>query len=73
MIKLKTDCDTCLHKDICRYKDNAKVDMNKLKDMNYGTGPNDDYSWGDISNSRHVDITFSCTDYRNGQTAIQRR
>ena len=73
MIKLKTDCDTCLHKDICKYKDNAKVDMNKLKDMNYGIGPNDDYSWDDISNSRHVDITFSCTDYRNGQTAIQRR
>ena len=73
MIKLKTDCDTCLHKDICRYKDNAKVDMNKLKDMNYGTDPNDDYSWDDISESRHVDIAFSCTDYRNGQTAIQRR
>lgn len=56
MIKLKTDCDTCLH-----------------KDMNYGTGPNDDYSWDDISKSRHVNITFSCTDYRNGQTAIERR
>ena len=73
MIKLKTDCDTCLHKDICKYKDNAKIDMNKLKDMNYGTGTNDDYSWADISKSRHVDIAFSCTDYRNGQTAIQRR
>ena len=73
MIKLKTDCDTCLHKDICKYKDNAKTDMNKLKDMNYETGPNDDYSWNDISNSRHVDIIFSCIDYRNGQTAIQRR
>ena len=73
MIKLKTDCDTCLHKDICKYKDNAKIDMNKLKDMNYGTGPNDDYYWDDISKSRHVDIAFSCTDYRNGQTAIQRR
>ena len=73
MIKLKTDCDTCLHKDICKYKDNAKIDMNKLKDMNYGTGSNDDYSWDDISESRHVDIAFSCTDYRNGQTAIQRR
>ena len=46
--------------------------MNKLKDMNYGTGSNDDYSWDDISKSRHVDITFSCTDYINGQTAIRR-
>ena len=73
MIKLTTDCNTCIHKDICKYKDNAKVDMNKLKDMNYGTGSNDVYSWDTISKSRHVNIAFSCPDYRNGQTAIERR
>lgn len=73
MIKLKTDCDTCIHKDICRYINNAKDDMIKLKNMNYGEGPNNDYSWDTISKSRHVNITFSCPDYRNGQTTIERR
>lgn len=73
MIKLATDCDTCIHKNICRYKDNAKSDMNKLKNMTYGEGPNDDYDWETICNNRHVNIAFSCSDYKNGQTAIERR
>lgn len=73
MIKLATECGTCLHKDVCRYINNAKGDMLKLKNINYGTGPNDDYTWDTISGSHHVDITFSCPDYRNGQTEIERR
>ena len=73
MITLKTDCNKCIHKDICRYINNAKGDMIKLKNMNYGEGPNGDYDWETISNSQHVNIEFSCPDYRNGQTAIERR
>ena len=73
MIRLVTDCNTCMHKDICRYINNAKVDMNKLKDMHYRTDSNDYYSWNTISNLHNVNITFSCPDYRNGQTAIERR
>ena len=63
MIKLKTDCETCMHKNICRFRDNAKSDVNKLKNINYGIGPNDNYDWDTISNSRHVTIEFSCMDY----------
>ena len=66
MIKLTTDCETCSHKNVCQYKDNAKSDMNKLKDTRYGTGPNDDYNWETMSSHRHVNVTFSCSDYRNG-------
>ena len=73
MIRLVTDCNTCIHKDICRYINNSKADMIKLKNMNYGEEPNNDYNWETISNSHHVNITFSCPDYRNGQTAIERR
>lgn len=73
MIKLVTDCDACIHKTICKYKDNAKADMNKLKNMNYGTGLNDDYDWETISDSRHVNVTFACSDYKNGQISIERR
>ena len=72
MIRLVTDCNTCMHKEVCKHKDNAKSDMEKLKNMIYGEGPNDDYTWDTISSSRHVNITFSCPDYRNGQTAIER-
>ena len=43
MIRLVTDCNTCIHKEVCKHKDNAKSDMEKLKNMIYGEGPNDDY------------------------------
>lgn len=64
MITLTTDCDKCVHKGVCKYEGNAKSDMNKLKNTMYGKGPNDDYDWDIISNSRNVDIKFSCKDYR---------
>ena len=34
--------------------------MNKLKEMTYGTGPNDDYDWDTMMEVEHVNITFSC-------------
>ena len=63
MITLKTKCKNCIHNKMCKNRDNAETDMNKLKNMNYGKGPNDDYTWEDISNSRNVNIVFSCPDY----------
>lgn len=59
-IKLTTNCDECAHKAMCKYKNNAQYAMEKLKDMNYGTGPNDDYSWDTMMEAEHVNITFSC-------------
>lgn len=63
MIKLATDCDKCIHKNICRNKDNAKSDMEKLKKMTYGKGPNDDYDWNVMMKHRNVIINFSCPDF----------
>ena len=63
MIKLKTDCAKCLHEKVCKHKNNAVNAMIKLKNMTYGNGPNDDYDWGIMMESKHVDIEFSCPDY----------
>ena len=67
MIKLKTDCVNCMHEKICRYKHNPRNAMNKLKNMTYGNGPNDDYDWDTMMQSQHVIIEFSCPDYKLDQ------
>ena len=64
MIELATECKQCSHYDVCKYRDNARIAMKKLFKMQYGTGPNDDYSWSDTMLHMHVNITFSCSDYR---------
>lgn len=64
MIKLTSDCEKCMHSNVCKYKNNAKNDMERLSLMTYGDGPNDDYNWSTMSESRHVNITFSCDNYR---------
>lgn len=66
MIKLKTECEKCLHEKICRNKGNARLAMEKLKNTQYGDGPNDDYDWDIIMESKHVNIEFSCPDYYVG-------
>ena len=63
MIKLATDCDKCIHKPVCKHEQNPKSDMARLKSMQYGKGPNDDYDWDTMMKARHVDITFSCPDF----------
>lgn len=64
MITLKTDCTKCVHETVCRYKHNPRNDMNKLKNIIYGNGANDDYDWDSAMKSRHVIVEFSCPDYR---------
>lgn len=63
MITLKTDCKNCAHAMMCKWKDNAKFAMERLKNMQYGDGPNDDYDWDTIMRSKNVNIEFSCPDY----------
>ena len=64
MFTLTSNCEICSHIDVCKFKNNAKFAMAKLKNMTYGNGPNDDYDWETIMNQQHVNITFSCPDYR---------
>lgn len=73
MISLKTNCEECIHKNVCRNKNNAKNDMDRLASMTYGTGSNDDYSWAIMMESRHVDIIFSCHDFMKSGRPILRQ
>ena len=64
MIKLKTECDICMHKKLCRFVYNAKNDMEKLKNTQYGNSPDTDYDWDYMTKYRNVDITFSCPNFQ---------
>ena len=66
MIKLSTDCKKCMHAKVCKNKDNALHAMEKLKNSNYGKGPNYNYDWDIMMNHKNVDITFSCPDFSSG-------
>lgn len=72
MIGLKTNCEECTHKDVCLYRNNAKNDMERLASTTYGEGPNDDYSWSIMMESRHVDISFACHDFMKSGGPILR-
>ena len=72
MITLKTNCDDCIHSNICRFKDNAKSDMERLKGTMYGKGLNDDYDWDTILKSRNVNVVFSCPDFKKKDVPILR-
>lgn len=52
MIKVKTECDDCIHSKVCRHKGNVEMFYDKLKNENFGKGPNDDYDWVNIYKSR---------------------
>lgn len=56
-VKLQTDCRRCLHKETCRWKDNAEDAVEKLKD--------DVYGWDARLGHLHVDVVLSCPDYEH--------
>lgn len=62
MITLKTDCTNCIHSKVCKNYNEPKNMYNKLKDLRFGTGPNDDYDWNTMSESYRVNIDVSCKD-----------
>lgn len=72
MITLKTKCEDCIHHVVCRNLGFARADMEKLKDTTYGNENNCDYDWNAMSQSRHVDITFSCPDFHPKKETLLR-
>ena len=62
-VNLKTDCEKCTHKKVCKNHSAALTFANKLKEINYGLGPNDDYSYDTMSDHYHVNIDISCKDF----------
>ena len=74
MIKLKTDCTDCMHSKICRYKHNARSAMDKLKKEIFTSEiSNDAYTWEDTMARNHVDIEFSCPDYKQNLDTVLRK
>lgn len=71
MIKLTTDCANCIHSKVCRNKNNAKSAMEKLKDLRFGSGSNDDYDWDTMMQVSNVNIEFSCPDYMFNRGTIR--
>lgn len=63
MVTVKTDCNHCIHRNVCRNEGKVDSYAKKLRNTNFGKGPNDDYDWNTISESDHIDIEFSCKDY----------
>lgn len=63
-VNLKTKCEDCVHNHVCRNHNQAKYFADKLKETNYGDGPNDDYDYDIMSKHYHVDIDISCKDFR---------
>lgn len=66
MIKLKTDCEKCIHKKVCGNKGNPEEAMVRLSNDIYGTDPNDVSSWEQMMKRKNVDIVFSCPDFDMG-------
>ena len=63
MIKLKTDCTKCIHAKVCKNKNNVKIFYERLCDLTYGSGPNDDYDWNIMSDHYRVNVDISCPDF----------
>lgn len=78
MISLRTDCDKCTHVKVCKNRNNAKAAVEKLKNTNYGSGPNDDdvielrtrLCWDAMSRHMNIEIDISCPDYEERRPTI---
>lgn len=66
-VNLKTKCEDCTHKIICRNRNEAKHFADKLKHTNYGDGPNDDYDYSTMSDHYRVNIDISCKDFEQAK------
>lgn len=65
-ISLKTNCDTCIHKNVCKNVGRARIFINRLLDTTYGDGPNDNYGMGAMSEHYRINIDVSCKDFQGG-------
>jgi hypothetical protein len=70
MIKLKTSCDDCYHKKVCRNKGNAEKAIERLFNSNYSEDPHKFRPWSLAMEDDNVDIVFSCPDFRMGHIYI---
>ena len=64
MIKLKTDCNKCIHVNVCQYKHNAKFAMDKLKETEFKSViSNEVCTWEEKMEYDRINVEFSCPEY----------
>ena len=73
MIKVRTECNECIHCKMCKYIGRADTLSRKLKNTNCRKGPNGDYSWDKVSSIENIDIEFVCPDFIENVIAIRNR
>ena len=62
-VNVKTYCRDCIHEKVCRNTGRPELFQQRLCDTNYGSGPNDDYGYDEVSDSYNISIDISCNDF----------
>ena len=62
-VNLKTNCKDCVHEKVCKNHGRAESFNERMCDLTYGSGTNDDYNWKTMSDHYHVQIDISCIDF----------
>lgn len=62
-VNLKTNCKNCVHEKVCKNHGKAELFNERICDLTYGSGPNDDYDWKTMSDCYRVQIDISCMDF----------
>lgn len=62
-VNVKTACRDCIHENVCRNVSRPELFQKQLCDTNYGSGPNDDYGYDEMSDYYRINIDISCKDF----------
>ena len=62
-VNLKTNCKNCVHEKVCKNHGRAEWFNERMCDLTYGAGPNDDCDWKTMSDHYRVQIDISCMDF----------
>ena len=74
MIKLKTDCNECIHVNVCQYKHNAQFAMDKFKTITFKSPiSNEVCTWEEKMEYDHINVEFSCPEYEEKQQTLLKR
>jgi len=72
-VNLKTACRDCIHEKVCRNVGRPEAFRERLCNTNYGSGPNDDYGYDDMSDSYRISIDISCEDFEKRTSVARNR
>ena len=73
MIKLKTDCNECIHVNVCQYKHNAQFAMDKFKTTAFKSArSNEVCKRKKKMECDHINVEFSCPEYEEKQQTLLR-